>query len=322
MKLLLVKTSSMGDVIHNLAVASDIQRRRPEVAIDWLVEEAFAEIPVLHPAVTGAIPVALRRWRKNLFRPGTWREVVALRRRLRLTGYDTVLDTQGLLKSALVARWAQCPVSGYDRYSIREPMASRFYAHQYSVSRHQHAVDRNRQLAADALEYDLDDLPLDYGITAPAVEHEVDGLGSSYIVCLHGTSRDSKLWPELHWHQLIQQLAANGLQALLPWGNEVEHRRAQRLAAQSPAAVVPDRLTLRQLTALFGSARGAVGVDTGPVHLAAALGCITVALYTDTDPGFTGVMPMDPERGVNLGSIGRPPTVEEVMTTLSRTGIT
>ena len=235
MRILIVKTSSLGDVIHNLPVVSDIRCHLPQAVIDWCVEESFAAIPRLHPDVAQVIPVALRRWRKAVFAGRTWREVAAFRARIGAETYDAIVDTQGLVKSALIAGRARGPLSGYAPDSAREPLAARFYDRRFSVDTNQHAVVRNRQLAALALGYELAGEP-DYGIAAPEVIF--DWLPPApYVVFLSATSRDDKLWPEEHWIALGQQLHGLGLSVILPAGNPLERERARRLAAAIPDAI-------------------------------------------------------------------------------------
>ena len=313
MRILLVKTSSLGDVIHNLPVVSDLRRRWPDAAIDWCVEEGFSAIPRLHPGVGRVLPVAVRRWRKHLLDGGTWSEIAAWRRSLRERDYDAVLDTQGLVKSALIASQAIGPKLGYDAASAREPMAARFYDRHVPVARQLHAVVRNRQLAAGALGYALAGDP-DYGIAAPA--GSFDWLPRSpYLVFLTATSRDDKLWPEAHWIALGEQLAAKGLAAVLPAGNPAERQRASRLAAAIPGALAAPAMKLPELATLLAGARAVVGVDTGLSHLAVALAVPTVALYTATDPGLTGVLGAGFHR--NLGGTGRIPAVAAVVDELA-----
>ena len=139
MRVLLVKTSSLGDVIHALPALTDAARAIPGITFDWVVEEGFAEIPTWHPSVGNVIPVAIRRWRKNLWetiKSGEWRR---FKQRLRAEKYDLVIDAQGLLKSALLTRYVKAPVAGFDRDSAREPLASRFYQRRLAVARGQHA---------------------------------------------------------------------------------------------------------------------------------------------------------------------------------------
>lgn len=310
MRLLLVKTSSLGDVIHNLPVATDLARRFPGVVIDWCVEAPFADIPLLHPAIHAVQPVAIRRWRKNLLTRKTWREIGALRSNLRKHRYDGVLDTQGLLKSALVASAARGLRLGYAADSAREPLASRFYDRTFSVPRDVHAVERNRRLAAAALGYSLDDLPLDYGLQVAPLAADWLPAGP-YAVLLTATSRDDKLWPEADWIALGRTLAERGLHCVLPAGTAIERARAERIAATIPQCVVAPAMAIRDLAALLAGARLAVGVDTGLTHLAAAVRTPVIALYTATDPGLTGVLGTGFHR--NLGGKQHSPSVAEVL---------
>lgn len=313
MRILLVKTSSLGDVIHNLPVVADIHRHVPAARIDWCVEESFADIPCLHPGVSDVITVAIRRWRKQLTRPLIWREIGEVRRRLRAAGYDRVIDTQGLLKSAIVARWAGVPVAGYDRDSIREPLAALAYRQQFSVATDLHAVERNRLLVGAALGYAPVGAP-DYGLQPASADFDWLPKGKPYVLLLSATSRDDKLWPEAHWVALGQALAARGVLPLLPGGSAVERERAARLAAQIPGALALPVLNISALAAILAGASACVGVDTGLTHLAVALAVPTVALYTATDPGLTGVL--GSAYYLNLGGAGEVPAVTEVLAAL------
>jgi len=312
MRILIVKTSSLGDVIHNLPVVSDIRRHFPDAEVDWCVEESFAAIPRLHPGVGKIIPVAIRRWRKNLLKASTWREFAEFRRALQAVPYDAVIDTQGLLKSAFMASQATGPMLGYAANSAREPLAARFYGRSFSVSRELHAVVRNRRLAAAALGYAADGEP-DYGIEA--VPAGFDWLPHRpYAVFLTATSRDDKLWPEANWLKLGQGLNSLGVSAVLPGGSAVERERASRLAAGIPGAVAAPSMNIPDLAALLAGCRAAIGVDTGLTHLAVALKVPTVALYTATDPGLTGVLGAGFHR--NLGGKDQIPSPEAVLAEL------
>ncbi|WP_309293348.1 lipopolysaccharide heptosyltransferase I [Azonexus sp.] len=307
-----MKTSSLGDVIHNLPVVSDIRKHVSEAVIDWCVEESFAAIPRLHPGVAEVFPVAIRRWRKRLLCRQTWREIAAFRARLRAQRYDLILDTQGLLKSALIAAQASGPRCGFDPHTVREPLAARFYQRHCAVSVAEHAITRNRLLAATALGYTTDDTP-DYGIAAaPAAFSWLPS--APYAVLLTATSRDDKLWPEAHWLELGNRLREQGCHAVLPGGSAAERERAARLAAGIPGAIAALPLDIAALASVLAGAREVVGVDTGLTHLAVALKVPTVALYTATDPGLTGVFGAAFHR--NLGGKGQLPTAEAVLDAL------
>src|SRR5262245_16707827 len=167
--ILFVKTSSLGDVVHNCPAVSDVARAFPDARIDWVVEEPFAGVAAMHRSVRRVIPVAVRRWRKSLWRPSIWSEIGVWRRDLRAERYDAVVDTQSLLKSALIAKSALGMRHGLDRASARELLAPMFYDVRHAVARGQHAVERNRQLAAAALGYKLEK-SVDYGLRAPGAQ--------------------------------------------------------------------------------------------------------------------------------------------------------
>ncbi|WP_319006040.1 lipopolysaccharide heptosyltransferase I [Methylobacillus gramineus] len=316
-RLLMIKTTSLGDVIHNLPVITDIHAHFPDTIIDWVVEESFADIPRLHPSVQQVIPVAIRRWRKSLLKNSTWQEIRHLRHQLSEHQYDHIIDTQGLLKSAMIGRLASGSYHGQDSASAREPLAASLYHHTHRVARNQHAVTRNRELAALALGYPMPDNAPDYGIHAGQLPGTLT-LPSQYIAGLHATSRDSKLWPESQWIVLGQQLQTQGIALVLPWGNASEHARAQRIAAALSNAIVLPRLGLTALAAVLGHAVAAIGVDTGLVHLAAALDKPTIAIYTDTDPLLTGVLAHDKHKVINLGGKGQNPDTESVLDALAQ----
>ena len=306
MRILLIKTSSMGDVIHNLPVVSDIVTRYPDAQIDWVVEENFAEIPRLHRRVQRVIPVALRRWRKALFAGGTWSEIGEFHRALRRENYDFVIDTQGLLKSALITFATRGRRCGYTAASARESLATVAYDQRFAVATTLHAVERNRALVAQVLGGAVDK-PLNYDIASPSVADET----RATAVLLTATSRDDKLWPEECWIALGCHLNARGLICQLPGGSAIERERATRLAQQIPNAIALPAQDLTALAQVLSSAEIVVGVDTGLVHLAAALGRPTLAIYCASEPKLTGVLAATPF--VNLGSSSHAPSAIEVI---------
>ena len=296
MRLLLVKLSSLGDVIHNLPVASDLARHLPGVSLGWVVEAPYAELVAMHPAVTTVFPISLRALKKNWFSLRAWSGFLEQRNQLASQSFDGILDTQGLLKSAWIAHWAEGPVSGFDAESAREPLAARFYQRRFAVATGQHAVARNRALAAAAFGYPLS-TPVDYGLQA--VRPQESRGGAPYLVFLHATSRRNKMWPDAAWVELGRRAGALGLRLVLPWGNASERDTSERLAAAVAGAVVPPAMSLREATQVLAGAIAVVGVDTGLAHLAVALGRPTVGLYLTTEPRLTGLH--GGAHAVNLG---------------------
>jgi len=280
--ILFVKTSSLGDVVHQMPAMTDARRHRPDARLMWVVEEAFAPLARLHPAIDEVIPVATRRWRSQVLSPATWREVAAFKAKLRAANADIVIDTQGLIRSGLIARAAGGVRHGYDASSIREPFASRFYDVRHAVARDQHAVARNRQLTALSLGYRID-AAIDYGLVRPP-----RGNSAPYAVLLHGTSRAAKEWREVDWIGTGKWLRGQGLDVLLPWGNERERLRSARVAAAIPGSRILDRQPLDAMAKVIAGAALVVGVDTGLLHLAAAYGVPLIAVFLATDPGLTG----------------------------------
>ena len=280
--ILFIKTSSLGDVVHHMPAVTDAHRHHPDAKLTWVVEEAFAPLARLHPAINEVIPVSTRRWRSQLLHGGTWSEISAFKEKLKSVRAEKVVDTQGLIRSAMIARAALGEHHGYDAASIKEPVASWFYDVKHAVARDQHAVTRNRTLTGLSLGYSPD-AAIDYGLIRPP---RTDG--SRYAVLFHGTSRASKEWREVDWIGTGKWLHAQGLEVVLPWGNERERLRSERLKAAIPGSRILDRLPLDETAKVIANASLVVGVDTGLLHLAAAYEVPLIAVFLATDPGLTG----------------------------------
>ena len=281
---LFIKTSSLGDVVHHLPALTEAKRRRPDTRFGWVVEEPFAPLVALHPAVDEIIPVAWRRWRRALHRAATWHEIAHSLQHIHARRYEQIIDTQGLLRSALIARFARGKRHGYDMRSIREPVAALCYDVRHQVARTRHAIARNRALTGLALGYEPNGA-IDFGLERA----KLAAMSSKpYAVLLHATARREKEWPQERWIEVGRAMAARGLDVVLPWGTEGERIRSERIATQIPNAVVPDRRPLDETARMIAGAALVVGVDTGLLHLAAALTVPLVAIFVGSEPGLTG----------------------------------
>lgn len=288
MRVLIVKTSSMGDVLHTLPALTDAMRAIPGIRFDWVVEEGFAQIPSWHEAVDRIIPVAIRRWRKAWFSAPIKAERKAFRDTVQSVKYDAIIDAQGLVKSAaLVTRLARGIKHGMDWQTAREPLASLFYNRRHHIAKQQHAVERTRELFAKSLSYVKPESQGDYAIAQHFLS--VSPADSApYCVFLHATTRDDKHWPESHWRELIGLLQESGLRIKLPWGAPHEEARAQRLAQGFDYVDVLPRLSLEKIAHVLAEAKFVISVDTGLSHLTAALDRPNITLYGPTDPGLIG----------------------------------
>lgn len=305
-KILVVRTSSLGDLIHMLPAISDMAHYVPHSQIDWIVEEAFAEIPGWHSAVREVIPVAHRRWRKAWWSPQTRQERAALRQQLAAQSYDMVLDMQGLMKSVWLVRQTHGQRHGLDRKSAREPLASFFYHVKHRVEFWQPAVIRQRLLASLALGYRYEGPP-NFGLQAFTQGVETQ----PYVVIMPSASRDDKLWPSEAWQQVFHALEARNLGLKVLAGNAAEAQRAQALVQDFPQAEVLPRMALTEVAQVLARATLMVGLDSGLTHLSAALGRPTIGLYIASTPVRT------PLQGdaytASLGERDQPPSVETVL---------
>lgn len=295
MRVLLIKMSSMGDVFHTFPALTDALQAMPGLVVDWVVEEAFEQIPHWHPAVERVLAINLRQWRKQPFAKQTRQQKAAFFARVKEQNYDLVLDAQGLLKSAWVIRQINAPKKvlkvGLDGSSARERLASLCYDRKINVAKDQHAITRLRELFAKALDYPLPNTPIEYGLNHQAWQPLNQLEATPYVVCLHSTTWTTKYWPEAYWQQLIARLNQDGLKVVLPWGNAEEQARSERLAQglnEHQVWCPPAQLKLNEMARLLKHANAVVSVDTGLSHVAAALDVPLIVLYRVTDPKRVG----------------------------------
>jgi heptosyltransferase-1 len=306
---LVVRPSSLGDVVYALALVSDVALHRPGLAVDWVAEDAFVDLVRLDPRIRRVVPLALRRWRHAPLASATWRDMAAFRRALLRERYDVILNLQEQVKGAVVSLFAKGTRHGLDRANIREPIATLVDHVHHPVSRELHIVDRCRGIAAAALGYAADGPPRWRFDVPPTTSAMPDG---PFALAFHATSRADKQWPEAHWRALVAHFAQAGFATLLPWGNTADELRSHRIADGLGGAVVPPRQSLPELAVLARHAEIVVGVDTGLTHLAAALGTSTVAIFTATDPRLAGVGGAGPHAR-DAGGNGVVPSLPEIV---------
>lgn len=295
----------MGDVVHAIPVLSDIRKARPEASIDWLVEEAFADIPKASPLVSEVVECAVRRWRKKIFSKETWAQIGELKGILESKKYDVVIDLQGLIKSAILASWTGQPVSGYDKDSIKEPMASSWYENKFAVSKQESAVQRCRELAALALDYCV------VGDPEFSFRQEMNGPVEKRVLFFCNTSRKTKLWPRENWIELGKQLRSLGFSVDFSWGSEEEFDRVSSISRSIGASSrVLEKMSIGQLMNIIGTSAAIVGVDTGMTHLASAMGKPTVGIFRDYPINLVPLVGNGKKH--SLGGPGTCPSVEEV----------
>ena len=291
MRVLIIKLSSLGDMIHTLPALTDAGQMIPDIEFDWVAEEAFTEVPKWHPLVKTVIPIAIRRWRKTIFKSLCSGDYQKFFNTLRLKDYDCVIDAQGILKSAVITSLAKGTRIGYCKQSLREPIARLFYQRKL-VKRPiscMHAITAIRYLFAEALGYTINDQP-DYGIVNSPYFQSNSTYSHPYLFFSHSTTWSIKHWPEHHWIKLIRLAEDKNFNILLSWGNEIERVRAERLKAQGKKTTVLPKMSLTDLGKILLHAKASVAVDTGLGHLAAALGVPGVSLYGPTSPAKCGTM--------------------------------
>ena len=331
-KILLVKLSSLGDVLHNLPIVWDLRARLPDAQIDWVVEEGYVHplTPLLSKdgfrGIDHIIPLSLRRWKKNLFKLSTWQQFFAFKKELQATSYDVIIETQGLLKSAIVCALANktpnavvAGLANATEFSGYEPIARSFYNQCVQVPVQCHAVDRSRWVMSSALDWpvldrtnepafypktDVDSLSKDSSVV-------LAGLKAPYVLCFHSTAREAKRWSNESWVALGKELSSRGYQVVLPWGNLAEQVVSKEIASHIPNALVPPAFSIEDAFSVISGAALTIGVDTGLTHLAAVLGKPTVEIYCDSPRWKTEGYWSDKIN--NVGDIKAPPSVAEAV---------
>jgi heptosyltransferase-1 len=309
LNILIIKTSSLGDVLHGLAVVSDIKRNYPDSTIDWVVEETYQKTVALNLNINRVIPVAVRRWRKKITQKRTWEEISRSTKQIRTIQYDAVIDLQGLIKSALILKAAKGVKIGFDLGSAREPIASFFYDKKIFIRKDIHMLQRCRALVAKGLDYDQPASPVNYGIRQMGVSRRRD-----LAVILTGTAQQKKLWPESDWETVVRFLLSKGFECNFSWGNDEERQRCKRIISKTKGRLVPLQ-PIEKLAGLMATATIVIGVDTGLLHLAATQETPLVGIYGASDPKKTGPISMGEFR--ITGSIDGFPTPPEVVNAIN-----
>lgn len=341
-KILIVKLSSLGDVLHTLPIVWDLRKRLPDAQIDWIVEEAY--VPLLKPLETTntfrgidrIIPLAFRRWRNSFWSQSTWYEFREMRQMLQAITYDAILETQGLIKSALVCalanKYPHAVVAGFGNgteYSGYEPLARLFYTQLVQVPKRCHAVDRARLVMCSAMDWSPIEreteppkfYPLEFVKNLPFLSLEslteaTCSIIKPYVVCFHSTARTAKRWSNESWIDLGKALANQGYQLIFPWGSEAERKVSELIISQIPGAILPRAISIKEAYALIAHATLTIGVDTGLTHLAAVLGKPTVEVYCDSPRWKTEGYWC--EQIANHGDLQHPPTITEVFDSCQR----
>lgn len=311
-KILLIRLSSMGDIIHTFPAATELRSQFPDAEIHWVVEEAFIGLAKLHPGVNRIVPFALRRWRKKLWGAQNRAEMRAFKADLIDEEYDLAIDSQGLLKSAIVGKLSGAPLAGFSRLTARDPVACLFYDRRFDIPP-LHVIERNRMIVGRTLGYTPEG-PLDYGIRPPILSLDWQPQ-VPFVVCLTATARAAKLWPEENWIALGTWLLAEGLIPVFPWGSPEEQARSVRLVSALPGSLVSPRFSLTEAARLLADACVAIGVDTGLMHLAAAVDTPTVGIFCDSDPHHAG--PRARRFAQSLGGVQQMPSVANVRTVVA-----
>jgi len=288
MKILIIKLTSMGDLMHALPALTDASKQIPNIEFDWVVDESFSEIPLWHPKVNSVIKTNHRIWKRNIFSFKLLNEINNIKKILNNKNYDAVIDMQNNLKSAAVSYLIKEPVNGMDKESVREYLAHFAYQFKHSIAKDDHAINRQRNLLAMSLDYKIKEEKLDYGITTNNFKKPKLQLPKNYLFLVHNASWPSKMWPISYWQELIKYINQEGFVGLLPSGSIEEYERARKIASVSDQCIALKTLSLNETAFIINQAEGCVCSDTGLAHLAALLNKPSVTMYSVTKTGLIG----------------------------------
>jgi len=290
MRVLIIKLSSMGDLMHAFPALTDAAKHYPDITFDWVVDESFSEVPLWHPNVEKIITTAHRRWRKNIFKSWQNGEFSAFYKALNLGDYDVVIDLQSNLKSAVVSWLRRGSLHGYDAKTCRESLAHLAYENKYFVALESHAIERQRELLSKVFSYEKPHNKSNYGVDLSTLAMPPLDLPKKYIVFVHNASWETKLWPIENWQQLASKTYEAGYSILLPCGNEQEFARAKSIASQSPSTIALPKMNLNDMAAIISNAKAAVCSDTGLAHMCAVASTPAITLYAVTDTALIGTV--------------------------------
>jgi len=288
MKILIIKLTSMGDLMHALPALTDASKQIPNIEFDWVVDESFSEIPLWHPKVNSVIKTNHRIWKRNIFSFKLLNEINNIKKILNNKDYDAVIDMQNNLKSAAVSYLIKEPVNGMDKESVREYLAHFAYQFKHSIAKDDHAINRQRNLLAMSLDYKIKEEKLDYGITTNNFKKPKLQLPKNYLFLVHNASWPSKMWPISYWQELIKYINQEGFVGLLPSGSIEEYERAREIASVSDQCIALKTLSLNETAFIINQAEGCICSDTGLAHLAALLNKPSVTMYSVTKTGLIG----------------------------------
>ena len=317
MKVLIIKLTSMGDLMHALPALTDASNIYPDIQFDWIVDENFSDVPSWHPKVSEIITTNHRTWRKQLLSGSLRRELKELKTKINVGDYDVVIDMQNNLKSAVLSYFIKKEVHGLDKNSAREYPAHWAYAFKHEVPKNLHAVARQRSLLALSLNYKIDDKSINYKVDKSVFRAPDFSLPNKYLVLVHNASWPTKLWPISHWQKFIELINQEGYTAILPSGSEEEISRAEEIVSSNNKAIALKKLSLNEVAYVIEHSLGCVCSDTGLAHLSAVLDKPSVTMYSVTDESLIGTRGKNQEHLISYDARMESITPEEVLKKLN-----